>query len=125
MLFRNLPLCRTIVIRTRFAGSPAAAAASAYDGKTAKWRALLGNHDLDNGMLVSTFQPIAVTALGVWDERSLAWLRRFSGVCAAASGCDPGTSFASLMTRLSVALWRGNSRLTRSLRACPVTEEDN
>ena len=101
----------------RLAGSPAAAASDAYDRKISKWQKLLDDHELDGRELVSYFQPLAVTALGVWDERFLLWLRRFSDVCAASLGTDKGSAFADLMTRLSVALWRGNSRLLRALRA--------
>ena len=50
--------------------------------------------------MVSKFVPLAVTAMGVWDERSLRWLLHFSDVCAAASASNPGTVFfSSLMTR--------------------------
>ena len=62
----------------------------------------------------SAFIPLAVTALGVWDERSLRWLRRFSDACAAATATPVGLAFSSLMTRLSVALWRGNSQMLLS-----------
>ncbi len=58
--------------------------------------------------------PLAVTALDVWDERSLRWLRRLSDVCAAATSVSPGTALASLMTKLSVALWRANSCMIRA-----------
>ena len=105
--------CQT---NSRIAGSPAAAAISAYDRKLTKWRSLLDSHSLDEEQLASRFQPLAVTALGVWDERSLRWLRRFSDVCAAAAGTDGGSAFSSLMTWLSVALWKGNSRLERVLQ---------
>ena len=108
---------------TRIAGSPAAAASDAYDRKLSKWQRLLADSGLDSRTLVSSFQPLAVTALGVWDERSLLWLRRFSDVCAASLGLDNGTAFADLMTRLSVALWRGNSRLLRALRG-PIETVD-
>ena len=102
-------------VSSRLAGSPAAAAENAYDRKMAKWHALLEGNLLDPQDLGTTFQPLAVSALGVWDERSLRWLRRFSDVCAASTGSDKGTAFSDLMTRLSVALWRGNSRLSRDL----------
>ncbi len=45
-----------------------------------------------------TARPLAVTAMGVWDDRSLRWLRTFSEVCAAAMVADPGSAFASLIT---------------------------
>jgi len=35
-------------------------------------------------------------------------------VCAAASATDSGFAFASLMTKLSIARWRGNSRMMRA-----------
>ena len=101
---------------SRIAGTPAAAASEAYDRKVLKWKRLLDDHELHDHMLVSTFQPLAVTALGVWDNRSFRWLRKFSDICASSLGIDNGSAFADLMTRLSVALWRGNSRLLRSLR---------
>ena len=66
--------------------------------------------------MVSKFVPLAVTAMGVWDARSLTWLQKFSGVCSAATAADPGSVFATLMTKLSVALWRGNSRMLRGCR---------
>ena len=65
----------------RLAGSPAAAASDVYDRKISKWQRLLDDHVLDGRELVSSFQPLAVTAFGVWEERSLRWLRRFSDVC--------------------------------------------
>ena len=40
-----------------------------------------------------------------------------SDVCAASLSTDNGSAFADLMTRLSVALWRGNSLLLRARRA--------
>ena len=100
----------------RLAGSPAAAAATAYDNKLSKWRDL-ARSQLNAADISSAFQPLAVTALGAWDERSLHWLKRFSDACAAARVTDKGSTFAQLMTRLSVALWRGNSRLLRALHA--------
>ena len=63
---------------------------------------------------LAAFTPLAVTAFGVWDERSLRWLRRFSDARAAANAAVPGEAFASLMARLSVAIWRGNSRMLRA-----------
>ena len=109
---------------SRLAGSPATAATNAYDQKIVGWRRLLNAHQLDEEQLVSKFQPLALTAMGVWDERSLQWLRRFSDICAAAKGIDSGTAFASLMTSLSVALWRGNSRLMRALQIAPSRDPD-
>ena len=100
---------------SRNPGNPAAAASMAYDRKMAKWNALLQTHSLDLEELSSSFQPLAVTLLGVWEEGSLTWLKKFSDVCAAVSGSDKGSYFAGLMTRLSIALWRGNSRLIRAL----------
>ena len=94
----------------RHAGSPAFAAAEAYDHKLVKYESLLA----DTSSAVR-FVPIAVTAHGVYDARSLQWLQGFSRVCAAASGTPASLAFATLMQRLSVALWRANSRL---LRAC-------
>ena len=99
---------------TRSAGSPAVAAEIAYDRKVAKYQT---HFNIANGPQTSNFVPLAVTAMGVWDERSLRWLRKFSDVCAAATAADPGSLFASLMTKLSVALWRGNSRMLRACRA--------
>ena len=110
---------------TRIAGNPAAAASAAYDRKLAKWHSLLQNHVQDGDRVDSSFQPLAVTALGSWDERSLAWLRKFSDVCAAASAIDKGSAFSNLMTLLSVALWRGNSRLLRSLHETALRLEEN
>ncbi len=88
------------------------AAEQAYDCKVAKYHELLAavSH-------LPAFTPLAVTALGVWDERSLRWRHRFSDTCAAATAAEPGHMFASLMTRLSAALWHGNSRM---LRAAPL-----
>jgi hypothetical protein len=96
---------------SRTAGSPAVAAERAFDKKVDKYAKLF-----PTGADASEFVPLAVTALGVWDERSLRWLRRFSDVCAAATSVSPGTALASLMTKLSVALWRGNSRMIRASR---------
>ena len=42
--------------------------------------------------------PLAVTALGVWDDLSLRWLRGFSNVCAAATSVSSGMALTSLMT---------------------------
>lgn len=97
------------------AGPPVAAAAGAYERKMAKWRNPLDQNQLDASVISTAFQPLAVTTLGVWDERSLRWLKRFSDVCAISTGAERGSYFASLMIRLSVVLWRGNSRLTRDL----------
>jgi hypothetical protein len=105
------PCSEARLTASRRAGSPAFAAEQAYDRKVAKYHELLAAVPHP-----PAFTPLAVTALGVWDERSLRWLRRFSDTCAAATAAEPGHMFASLMTRLSVALWRGNSRM---LRAAP------
>ena len=92
----------------RRAGSPAVAAEKAFDAKMSKYR----DHFTGSA---STLIPLAVTALGVWDERSFRWLRRFSDACAAASAIPVSLAFSRLMMKLSVALWRGNSQM---LRAC-------
>jgi len=96
---------------SRSAGSPAVAAERAFNKKIEKYEPLFV---VDPSLPGRKFVPLAVTALGVWDERSLRWLRRFSDVCAAASATDSGFAFASLMTKLSIALWRGNSRMMRA-----------
>ena len=106
------------------AGSPAFAAASAYDRKVRGWQGLLEASGVAPGLTSSKFAPLAVTAIGAWDERSLLWLKRFSAVCAAASGEDTGSALVSLMTRLSVALWRGNSHMIRALRPPPTLPGD-
>jgi hypothetical protein len=98
---------------SRSAGSPARAAELAFDRKTVKY-----SDQFEEAGPSRKFVPLAVTALGVWDERSVLWLRRFSAVCAAASSMDVGVAFASLMTKLSIALWRGNSRMMRAGRPC-------
>jgi hypothetical protein len=98
---------------SRSAGSPARAAELAFNRKIAKYE-----DQFDEVGPSRQFVPLAVTALGVWDERSVQWLRRFSAVCAAASSMDVGVAFASLMTKLSIALWRGNSRMMRACRPC-------
>jgi hypothetical protein len=98
---------------SRSAGSPALAAEHAFDRKTAKYADQFG---VGSAGPSHTFVPLATTALGVWDERSLRWLRRFSDVCAAATSMDSGRAFASLMTKLSIALWRGNSKMLRACR---------
>ena len=98
---------------SRSAGSPARAAELAFDRKTVKYEAQFGaNSDRPS----RKFVPLAVTTLGVWDERSMRWLRRFSEVCAAATAKDTGQVFAALMIRLSVALWRGISQMLRACR---------
>ena len=51
---------------SRLAGSPAVATETAYDKKVAKYSALL-----ERDTPVASFVPLALTALGVWDERSL------------------------------------------------------
>jgi hypothetical protein len=107
------PFAAAHLSASRSAGSPASAAVRAFDKKVVKYQSLFPS---GTGSMVSKFVPLAVTAMGVWDERSLRWLRHFSDVCAAASASSPGTVFSSLMTRLSVALWRGNSRMMRSCR---------
>lgn len=71
----------------------------------------LTHHQLYQKSLSSTFQPLAVTALEVWDERSICWLRRFSDVCPAAAGADAGGACDHLMRHLLVALSKRNSRL--------------
>jgi hypothetical protein len=98
---------------SRSAGSPALAAERAYDRKVSKYTSLF---TADATAFSDKFVPLAVTALGVWDERSLRWLRRFSDVCAAATSEDSGSAWARLMTRLSIALWRDNSRMMRACR---------
>jgi hypothetical protein len=102
---------------SRSADSPALAAERAYDRKVAKYTQQFAPPAGVSDGLRRQFVPLAVTALGVWDERSLRWLRLFSAVCAAATSLDVGSYFASLMLKLSVALWRGNSRMLRS--GCP------
>jgi hypothetical protein len=104
---------------SRSAGSPALAAERAYDRKVSKYTALFA---ADATPFSEKFIPLAVTALGVWDERSLRWLRRFSDVCAAATSEDTGSAWARLMTKLSIALWRDNSRMMRACRSyTPLT----
>ena len=100
----------------RRAGSPAFAAAEAYDLKLDKYESLL-----TDARSTVRFVPIAVTANGAYDARSLRWLQGFSRVCAAAEGTPASLAFATLMQRLSVALWRANSRL---LRACAEPTAD-
>ena len=85
---------------SRSAGSPALAAERAFNRKVAKYASLLNP---DDGS-VAHFVPLAVTALGIWDECSLRWLRQFANVCVAATAVDPGLTLAALMMRLSVAL---------------------
>ena len=80
------------------AGTPAVAATLAYDRKLSKWQRLLDSHQLEAGELASTFQPLSVTALGDWDERSLLWLKCFSSICAAARGIDASAALTKLMT---------------------------
>jgi hypothetical protein len=106
---------------SRSAGSPAFAAERAFNRKVEKYAPLFAT---DAALRQRQFIPLAVTAMGVWDERSLRWLRHFSDVCAAATSVDPGSSFASLMTKLSIALWRGNSRMMRACRPYPQTIVD-
>ena len=98
---------------SRSAGSPALAAERAYDRKVSKYTSLF---PADASPVSEKFVPLAVTAVGVWDERSLRWLRRFSDVCAAALSEDTGSAWARLMTILSIALWRDNSRMMRACR---------
>jgi hypothetical protein len=112
------PLSATLYPASRSAGSPAVAAERAFDRKIDKYSKLFLSGD---GSSEVEFVPLAVTALGVWDERSLRWLRRFSDVCAAATSVSPGIALASLMAKLSVALWRGNSRMIRA--EVPVDNE--
>ena len=109
-------------VSTISAGFPAAAAATAYDRKVSKWRALLSDHQLDEENKSVSFQPIAITAMGAYDERSLLWLKKFSDICASAKGIDKGLAFSDLMEKISVALWRGNSRLLRVLRTVSDAE---
>ena len=111
------PLVAACQTSARYAGTPAAAATVAYDRKLSKWQYLLDSHQLEAGDLASTFQPLSVTALGVWDERSLQWLKRFSSVCASARGVDGGAALSKHMSHdsISVSLWRGNSHLIRAI----------
>ena len=95
----------------RHAGSPAVAAKETFDNKVRKYADLLDCHSEG---AQQRFVPLAVTAAGAWDERSTRWLRKFSAVCAEASGSDAGSFFSELMVRLAVALWRGNSAMLRS-----------
>ena len=111
-------------LSTRLAGSRAAAVSNAYERKLNCWNKLLNEQQLDPSLLSTSFQPLAVTALGAGDERSLRWLKQFSDVCAAALGTDSGSAFAELMARLPVALWRGNSRLLRVLRQAVPDERE-
>jgi hypothetical protein len=115
------PFAAAHLSASRSAGSPAFAAARAYDKKVSKYERLFSS---GSGSSAPKFVPLAVTAMGVWDERSLRWLRKFSDVCAAASASCQGAMFASLMTRLSVALWIGNSRMMRSCRISDVGSDD-
>lgn len=94
---------------SRITGSPAVAEEEAFDKKVRKYGDLEQTPED-----ASHFVPLAVTAAGVWDERSIRWLRRFSAVCAASLGVDSGSAFADLMVRLAVALWRGTSAMSRS-----------
>ena len=102
------PFSAARLTASRRAGSPAFAAEQAYDRKVMKYHELLAA-----AVHLAAFTPLAVTAFGVWDEWSLRWLRRFSEACAAATTAVPREAFASLMARISVALWRGNSRMLR------------
>ena len=95
---------------SRNAGSPAVAAEEAYDKKVRKYSDLI---DSLTDIPPPRFVPLAVTATGMWYERSSRWLRKFSSTCAAASGADTGAVFSELMIRLAVALWRGNSAMIR------------
>ena len=52
-------------LSTIIAGSAAAAAELAYDGKLAKWHRMIYDYQLNVEELASTFQPLAVTSLGV------------------------------------------------------------
>ena len=118
------PFAAALANVIHLAGSPASAAASAYDRKVRGWQGLLEASGVAPGLTSSKFAPLAVTAIGAWDERSLLWLKRFSAVCAAASGEDTCSAFGSLMTQLSVALWRGNSHMIRALRFPPMQPGD-
>ena len=109
-------------VSTISAGFPAAAAATAYDRKVSKWQALLSDHQLDVEIDSVSFQPIAITAMGAYDEWSLLWLKKFSDICASARGIDKGLAYSDLTKRISVALWRGNSRLLRALRTVSGAE---
>ena len=101
---------------SRLAGTPAAAAEAAHDRKTREWTALLDSNGLDAVQMVTQFVPLAGTAMGVWDCRSLRWLKLFLDACAASTGEAAGSYFYSFMMKLSVALWRANSRIIRALR---------
>ena len=92
----------------RRAGSPAVAAEDAFNRKVVKYEDLFAESGARE-----KFVPIAVTAHGVFDERSLRWLGGFAGVCAAARGRPSSAEYDALLQRFSVALWRGNSRMLR------------
>ena len=71
------------------------------------------------------FQPLAVSAVGVWEESALRWLK-FT-LCSELEhklGGKRCEHAARLMTALSVALWRGNARLLRWNRASAEEDED-
>ena len=96
------------------AGSPASAAENGYNRKVVKYAPQLGPDSADSRC---KFVSLSLTSAGMWDERSIAWLRKFSAVCAATTGVDSGSAFSELMTWLSVELWRGNSAMLRACRA--------
>ena len=104
---------------SRSAGSPALAAESACDWKVAKYASLFASDSTQTQtQLTEQLVPLAATALG-WQSAtstSLRWLRPLSDVCAAASSEETGVAWTSLMTSLSIALWRDNSRMMRAGR---------
>ena len=72
------PFASARVAISRSAGSPAAAAAQAYDRMMREWASILRANGVSQGLDLTTLVPLAVTALGVWGEQSLGWLNRFS-----------------------------------------------
>ena len=71
------PFTAARIRASRNAGSPAVAAEEAFDKKVKKYADLF-EVITDAGRL--RFVPLSVTAAGVWDERSIRWLRKFSSV---------------------------------------------
>jgi hypothetical protein len=89
---------------TTLAGNPASVALMREGAKMRK-------HAADVRSVGAVFQPIGLTSMGCFTEPAIKWLKKFARV-GSISACTPfAATFGALMTRLSVALWRGNAAM--------------
>ena len=65
------------------------------------------------------FAPVAMTALGVLDVRSVAFLRRLASFAAARKGELVGVTTNRLFMSMSIALWRAQAKMINAFRDLP------